>query len=271
MAERADAEDVRRVDGVGLLDRRLMALVLLVLDGLYLLGNVLHLASNDPDESPTSFSAVQWNGDYDGSYIEMFGHTQLVAGAIVLAVLAVSRRSYAFSVWTVILVTLVIDDFFQVHERVGATLVRSLSLPAVAGLRPQDLGELLVWGVLGLVLGGALLVVYVAGRKSERRDSRVLFGWVCVLALFAVVIDQIHIMVEPHVPHAVALALTLTETAGELIGMTLIVLAIHRIAVRRLPPAVQADAKAEGEGHGPGPAAASTAEDLPVPSRRAVH
>jgi len=226
-------------------DRGLLALVLLVLDGIYLLGNVIHLGSNDPDERRTYFSVPQWDGNYDGSYIEVFGHTQLLAGAILLAVLAVTRRSYTFSAWTVVLVTLVVDDFFQLHERWGATLVQGLDLPAVAGLRPQDLGELLVWGVLGCVLGGALVAVYAAAPRNERRDSRELFGWLCLLALFAVVIDQLHIILEPQVPHWVALALTLTETAGELVGMTLIVLAIHRIAL--WPPLPAADPAPEAD------------------------
>lgn len=245
MAEQIVATDSQRRETTGSWERGLLALVLLVLDGIYLLGNVIHLGSNDPDERRTYFSVPQWDGNYDGSYIEVFGHTQLLAGAIVLAVLAVTRRSYTFSAWTVVLVTLVVDDFFQLHERWGATLVQHLDLPAVAGLRPQDLGELLVWGGLGCVLGGALLIVYIAGPGSERPDSRVLFGWLCLLALFAVVIDQLHVIVEPHVPHWVALALTLTETAGELVGMTLIVLAICRIALRRPLTAAEPTLEAE--------------------------
>jgi hypothetical protein len=215
----------------------MLAAVLLTLDLLFLLGNVVHLASNDPDEPVTRFSAVQWNGNYDGTFVEMFGHTQLVGGAVMLVFLAVIRRSPSFVVWTGVLVVLVADDFFQIHESVGADLVRRHGLPAVAGLRPQDLGELLVWAVLALVLGSALLISYFFSSRADRRHSRALFGWLCLLAVFAVVIDQLHVILEPHVSHTVSLALTLTETTGELVGMTLIVLAIHRIALRTRRPA----------------------------------
>jgi hypothetical protein len=146
------------------------------------------------------------------------------------------RRSFTFAVWTAILVTLVVDDFFQIHERVGAQLVRDFDLPAVAGLRPQDLGELLVWAVFAAVLGSALLLAYYTASQEDRRHSRALFGWLCVLAFFAVVIDMVDVIVEPYVSHLVSLALTLTETAGELVGMTLIVLAVCRIALPRSTP-----------------------------------
>lgn len=212
----------------------MLAVVLFFLDGLYLLGNVVHLTSNDPGEPTSPFSAVQWDGNNDGSYIEIFGHTQLLAGAVMLLFLVVTRRSLTFAVWTVLLLVLVIDDFLLVHESGGAMLVNSFALPAVAGLRPQDLGELIVWAAMAGVLGCALLIAYVVGSESERRDTRTLFGWLCLLIVFAVGVDLLRIAVEPHLGYLGNLVVTLVETTGELVAMTLIVLAVHRIVERPL-------------------------------------
>lgn len=79
------------------MQRSMLMTALLALDALFLLGNVMHLASNDPDEPTTRFSPYQWNGDSDGSYVEMFGHTQLFIGAVMLAFLAVLNRSYSYA------------------------------------------------------------------------------------------------------------------------------------------------------------------------------
>jgi len=46
-----------------------------------------------------------------------------------------------------------------------------------------------------------------------------------VIAIFGVGVDQVHIVLEPHIPHLAAIAVTLTETAGELGGMSLALLA----------------------------------------------
>lgn len=210
---------------------RMLAVILLVLGLLFLLGNIMHLATNDPDERSGQFSTPLWNGDRDGSYIEMFGHTQLLGGVIMLIFLTGATRSFSYVAWAAVLLTLVADDFLMIHERWGARLVQDHGLPAVGGLRPQDLGELLVWVCLAVVLGVLLVVTYVIASRSDRRNSLVLLGWIGVLAVFAVVVDLLHIVVEPHVPHTVTLALTLTETAGELIGMSLIVLAVHRMTL----------------------------------------
>lgn len=207
------------------------AVAFVSIDALLLLGNVVHLMRNDPDEPSTLFSAVEWNGDLDGSYIEIVGHAQLFAGAVMLLFVSVIRRSASYGAWAATLVVLIADDIFQIHERYGASLVARFDLPALIGLRPQDLGELIVWAVLGLVLGLFLVITYILAAPADRRHSRILFGCVCVLAVFAVVIDLLHIIVEPHVPHVVALGLTLTETGGELMVMTLIVLVIYRITL----------------------------------------
>lgn len=55
---------------------------------------------------------------------------------------------------------LLLDDSFELHERAGEAAAIVWSLPAVASLRPQDIGEILY----ALVVGRAVQA-YAAGLR----------------------------------------------------------------------------------------------------------
>ena len=55
------------------------------------------------------------------------------------------------------------------------------------------------------------------------------------LAVFAVVVDMLHIALQPHVPLIVATGMTLLETAGELGVMTAVAISVFGMAVRSGP------------------------------------
>jgi hypothetical protein len=215
----------------------MMAVILLLLDGLLLAANAAHSLSNEPHEPVTRFTPRQWDGT-DGSLIEIFGHMQLIAAAVMLGFLVASRRSLVYAAWSFALLVVVLDDFLMIHEDVGGRLAVAMGLEPVAGLQTQDLGELLVWAVLGAVMASMVILTTLRASGEDRRNSLVLVGWFGVLAVFAVGIDQLHSVVEPHVHHLFAAALTVTEVAGELIAMTLIVMAIHRMTLYQRAPAL---------------------------------
>lgn len=202
---------------------------LVVIDVLLLIANILHFGANDPDEPVTRFSSPAWNGDADGSFIELTGHLQLIAGVVMLVFLAVIRRTAVYVAWAVTLIVLIVDDFAQVHEVQGGLLALRFGLPSVAGLRPEDVGELTVWAIEGVFCLTLILATLWWADLLARRHSRLLFLCVIVLAFFGGVVDQLHIVVEPYLSHTAGLAVTLTETTGELGAMTLIVLAVHRM------------------------------------------
>ena len=216
---------------------------MLIVDVLLLVGNVAHHATNDPGEPLTRFQDPRWRGDLDESFAEILGHAQIVVAVVVLLVVAVFRRTLVHAAWALAFAGLFLDDFLQVHERLGAVLAARWGLPAVAGLRSVDLGEVLVWAGEALVLGVVVVVATVLSDGRGRRDSLVLFGCMVVIAVFGVGVDQLHSVVEPHVAHVVAVGLSLTETAGELLGMSLVLFAaaamVAATAPRRTPePAV---------------------------------
>jgi len=216
-----------------------------VVDLLLLGGNVAHYASNDPGETVTRFGGPSWNGDLDGSFVEIVGHAQVVATAVVLLVVALFRRAAVHAAWALAFTGLFLDDFLQGHERLGSLLAVAWSLPAVGGLRAQDLGEVLAWGAEAVVLGLVVAVATAFSSPRGRRDSLVLLGCMVVIAIFGVGVDQAHIVLEPHLPHLAVIGVTLTETTGELGGMSLALLA----AARMLTPSTAEPART-AEPHG---------------------
>ena len=219
---------------------------MLIVDLLLLVGNVAYHATNDPGEPVTRFGDPRWRGDLDGSYAEILGHAQIVVAVVVLLVVAVFRRTLVHAAWALAFAGLFLDDFLQVHERLGAALAGRWGLPEVAGLRSADLGELLVWAGEALVLGLVVVVATVLSDARGRRDSLVLFGCMVVIAVFGVGVDQLHSVLEPHVAHVVSLALTLTETAGELLGMTLALFAAAAMVAATVPRRAQGPTVVEG-------------------------
>ena len=201
----------------------------MVVDLLLLGGNVAHYASNDPGESATRFGGPTWNGDADGSFVEILGHVQVVATAVVLLVAALFRRSAVHAAWALAFTGILLDDFLQGHGRLGRALSVAWSLPEVGGLRAQDLGEVLIWGAEAVVLGSIVVVATALSSPRGRRDSLVLLGCTVVIAIFGVGVDQAHIVLEPHLPHLAVIGVTLTETTGELGGMSLALLAAARM------------------------------------------
>ncbi|MFN3865575.1 MAG: hypothetical protein ACK4MD_02545 [Demequina sp.] len=214
----------------------MLAVTLLLTDAMLFAANIVHLASNDSHEPTSMFSGWMWNGDYDRSHIEMFAHVQIIGGAVMLAFLALSRRSLVYAAWSFGLTALFIDDFFRIHEDMGGFLVVYGYVEPMAGLRAQDVGELVILGIGAAVVGTLLVVTFFRASGIDRRNSLVLAAWLGVLAFFAVGVDQLSVILAPHVPHAVTVGLVLTETAGELVGMTLIVLAIHRMTLHQRAP-----------------------------------
>jgi hypothetical protein len=208
-----------------------LAVTVVALDGLLLAGNLLHVRADDRGAADGSFFADHaWAGNRDGSYIELFGHLQLALAIVGLLVLWLRTRAPVYGVWALVFGTLIADDFLRLHERGGAALARTLRLPEAGGLRPQDLGEPGIWLIFGLVLGPALLLAHLRAQGTARRHSWALIYLVLALVVIALVLDLSHYVAVEWFPTAVGRALTFAETAAELGVMTLMLLAVHRMA-----------------------------------------
>jgi len=179
----------------------------------------------------------QWLLRAEGGWPEQFGYAKQ-AGCAALLLLVWRRTGHGvFAAWAAVFAYALADDRLQIHERVGGFLARRLPLPQeVAGLREQDLGELAVWGLVGVVL---LVVVAALHRRSPehvRATSRGVAVVVAGYAFFGVVVDQFHTLT---LGGPLDRGLGVLEDGGELVLLSVAVwyAGALLVAARRTGPA----------------------------------
>ncbi|WP_299033031.1 hypothetical protein [uncultured Pseudokineococcus sp.] len=206
--------------------------VLLLVDALVLAGDVgFHLG--DDDERFAAFASARWNSQADRSYAEVLGYAQLGAAALVLLVGALRHRAALLAGWAALLAVVVVDDAAGLHERGGLALVDALDLPALLGLRPDDLGEMAVWAAYGLPLGLVVLVLHLRSPSRVRRASWWLAAGFVPLGAAGAGLDMLHSALAPP-GSVVGLLLGSLESVGELASMSLLlVLALVAVGVVR--------------------------------------
>ncbi|MFE7629045.1 hypothetical protein [Kocuria sp. NPDC057446] len=168
-----------------------LAVGLLAVDALALTSHRLHHAvlRADPDERwPLPFrSRAVWNGGADGSLLELWGLLQLSVAAVLLVLLA--RRApgrRVLGMWGAVLLAMVLDDLFRLHERAGARLRLERWTTELSAAGGQELGGLVFWAVAGAVLGAALIGAHAASVAPARRASLLLLATTAPLGAVAV-------------------------------------------------------------------------------------
>ncbi len=223
----APGSPVRRAAGVGVVVSLVVTLAFVGLDLAYRLGGGVV-------DDPTSRAKI----DEDGSFAEITAWVVMLLAAVILAnrAMAVPRAPVLWA-WAGMLVVVTADDSLMVHETAGGALARSLGWSGALGLDAQGWGELTVWGVIGVVVGTALLVTFLRSGPLARRTSRYLLGCVVVLGAGAVGVDMVAIVVEPYVGGTVSWVVAAAESAGELLaaGLFLTVATCLLVATRRGP------------------------------------
>ena len=178
----------------------------------------------------------QWLLRAEGGWPEQFGHAKQAACAAALLLLWRRTRSGVFAAWAAVFACALVDDRLRVHERAGGWMARQLSLPQeVAGLRGQDLGELVVWGLAAVLLLAAVAVLHRRSPGQVRAASRRLAVVVAGYAFFGVVVDQLHAMAAGG---ALDRTLGVVEDGGELVLLSVAVCFVGALLVvaRRAGP-----------------------------------
>jgi len=176
------------------------------------------------------FYSERWIVNGDRTVIEIFGYVQLAVAAVLLAV--VGRRQHqgpVYAAWAATLVVVVIDDSMRLHERGGGWLVRRDLVPELLGLRPQALGELLTWVLIGIPVLVLLFVAHRASAPGAQADSWRLAALMVLLMAFGLGVDVVHELIEELTDNGVVdLLVTFVESGGELGAMSaLLAYAFH--------------------------------------------
>ena len=149
----------------------------------------------------------------EGGLAEIYGYVKSAAVAGLVLTAWRRWRHGPAAVWAGLYLYLMFDDALRLHERFGARIASVLDISIGDSLRPQDVGELIVYLVVGLIALGALAVAehrYPAPRTTVL--TRLMLAVTAFLAFFAVGAD----MALQGLPMEVVF-----EDGGELVALSL--------------------------------------------------
>jgi hypothetical protein len=196
--------------------------VLLLVDSAFVVASVVYeerFGLDVLDPSP-------WLLEADGGYSETWGYVLQAGIALGLVALTVVSRRPIWVGWAALFVAALADDKLRLHENKGAWLAEMLDKKlwfppdGFLGLRANDLGEILVWGLLSIVPLAVVVVWHWRSDRWTRRASIALAVLVAAYVFFGGVVDQLHVLV---LDTPLEEAMGTVEDGGELIVLSLVV------------------------------------------------
>ena len=158
----------------------------------------------------------------DAGLAETVQHLKTLAVVAGGAVLFRRTRQPAYAALAALFLALFVDDVATLHEVGGEWLAVSLGLPAVAGLRPQDTGEVAVLASWAVPLSLLVAATYGQSDRRARSDVRRAAWAVVALATFGVGVDAVHQAALGLGVHGLPSVLTAVEEGGELAVVSVI-------------------------------------------------
>lgn len=206
-------------------------ILLLAADSLFILIHFLSITTNIV--SDPSFSIER-----DRGYPEVFQYLKEFWIALLFFFLAVKKRAAVYFVWSLLFLTLLIDDYSQYHEFWGASLSIKLNLPPIFYLRAMDIGEILISFSLGTIFLLLMSFTYLLADSSSKGASNKILILLALLAFFGVVIDMIHIVIRSTLGmHFFYDFMGLVEDGGEHIVMSIITWSVFTLISNQLDTA----------------------------------
>ncbi len=173
----------------------------------------------------------RWSLGLDRGHPELFGYAKTLLAIGLLALAHRASRQAPYRACAAVVFIIALDDSLRLHENAGHLFERTVTVQPPFGLRPQDIGELGSWSLLGLL---AIVILVMAHRRGDDLSRQALLLYVGVfvgLVGFAALADMVHITLAARASSI----LTVVEDGGELIMLTF-VLCLAMMIRRRLSP-----------------------------------
>lgn len=168
----------------------------------------------------------------DGGLSETYQYVKQFWIAACMAATFGRTRVMLYASWAIVFTFLMVDDAAQIHEHVGAWLGHQYALPVAFGLRPDDAGELLFAGMVGVSMLALVGLASWRSGEQSRRVSRDILGLIVALAFLGVVVDALHVIAY-FKGSLLAQLLLVLEDGGEMIVMSALTAYAFHVASHR--------------------------------------
>ncbi len=187
-----------------------MAIVLWSLDVVFISGDLLRHRGLLHD--------VRFAVTAERSYGEWYQYVK--AAAVVLLLLRSRRQAAAAWAWAGLFAYLLLDDALALHEAFGRFLASAATLPRIGPVRPEQVGELFLYAIVGLAFTGAVTALLRRDDPASWRLSVVLMPPFAMLVFFGAVVDFFHSFLRDG---AYRYAAGVIEDGGEMLAMSVLV------------------------------------------------
>jgi hypothetical protein len=137
----------------------------------------------------TGFLQSQWFSFQDRGFAESYTYVKEYWIVLLLFVLCVKKSRWIYALWALFYGYILIDDSFRLHETLGRMVSTNFSFAPMMGLRPGDLGELIVYVCVGLVFLIPIGVAYYRSDRETKLNTRVFLVILAFLVFCGVVLD----------------------------------------------------------------------------------
>lgn len=190
---------------------RALLLTLLVVDFAFILVNVLAVLAYDV--SLIHGVPVWLKVTEDLEPPEDFNYLKWLVIAVALIWLAIRDRWLAPVLWSIVFAMILADDALQIHEHLGRLLSTTLKIPDGTLVYGTDLGELIVFGVMGAITLAIALFLLTRTDDLSRLMNKRYVVIILALGFCGVGFDAIHSVIQ-HVTGTSSLATLLQQVFG---------------------------------------------------------
>ena len=156
----------------------------------------------------------------DRGYAEIYQYIKEFWLVILIIILAFRFASVHLISWGLLFFYFLVDDSFRLHERLGSFIVESLNFTGKFGIRGQDLGELSVSAISGVIIFSLIGISYLKSHSEIKKIARYLLCLTALLLSFGIVLDVIDSNLKSEYLKDI---LDIVEDSGEMISMSLLV------------------------------------------------
>ncbi len=163
-----------------------------------------------------------YNIEQDRGLSEFYQYLKYLWIVVLFSLLSANRKTINYIPWAAVFIYFLLDDSLQIHENAGLFFAAHFDFEPLFGLRPRDLGELLVTATVGSFLFIPLCWAFWNGDKPFRLLSTDVFILIAIFVGFGVGVDMIHVMLD-FISWEVTYLLGVVEDGGEMITASMMV------------------------------------------------